>query len=144
MTSHKSKAEHSQFGQIPFTKFAHDLRSLSDIFYKEFVINRPSVNIVELDDAFSVDIAAPGLKKEDFEIEIKSGVLTISTKDTDRSEESAGKYRQKEFDYSSFSRTFKVSDLIDESAVVARYDQGILHLHLPKKANTTAQKINVL
>lgn len=115
----------------PLRKFVNDLAnaSLSDIADREFVYTRPSVNIVEGETAFEIQVAAPGLQKDAFAIQLQEGVLTI-TADAPRPE---GKFTRREFDYTQFKRSFKVGDQIDGDKVTALYEQGILIVRLPKR-----------
>lgn len=102
----------------------------------------PSLNITEEKNNYIIDLAAPGLKKEDFEVNIDGNVLTISSdKETDEAEGLVAK----EFDYSSFCRSVELPDFADASKIAAKYDSGILHLTIPKKpeAQSGSQRIKV-
>ena len=102
--------------------------------------NTPAVNVVENNNDFIVELAAPGLDKEDFNIELDHDVLTISSsiKD-DKQTKSEGKYTRKEFSYQTFKRSFTLPDSIDGTAIHASYDQGILSVKLPKKEEAKIQ-----
>jgi len=96
----------------------------------------PSVNIKESSIAFTVDVAAPGKKKEDFKVELNKNVLTISTESKSEATEGEAKttYRRKEFNYQSFSRSFNLDNrVIDRENIAATYENGILSLTLPKR-----------
>ena len=101
----------------------------------------PAVNIRETDDAYEVQMAAPGMKKEDFKIELDNNVLTISSEKTEEHEENESeKYSRKEFAYQSFQRSFSLpKEVVDEEKIEARYRDGVLHLLIPKK-ETAKQK----
>lgn len=93
----------------------------------------PAVNIVERDDAFAIEVAAPGLAKEDFKIEVENDLLTISFEKKAEKEEK-GRYTKREFSYTSFSRSFTLPEgVVDADAIDARYENGVLHLNLPKR-----------
>jgi len=93
----------------------------------------PPVNIKETDGAFSVELIAPGLKKEDFKIEVQNGLLTISHEvKADQAQEGV-KYTRKEFTQASFKRAFTLPDSVNEDGINANYQEGILTLELPKK-----------
>jgi HSP20 family protein len=109
-------------------------RSLSDIVGSDFTFTQPSVNIVENDDFFDVEVAAPGLKKEDFNVEVNKNNLTISArKEEEKEETTEGKVTRSEFNYSSFTRSFYLPETVDADKITATYHEGILRLQLPKK-----------
>jgi len=93
----------------------------------------PSVNIRESEEGFMLDLAAPGLKKEDFKVNLDNNVLTISSEQKNENEEKSEKYTRKEFFYSSFSRSFTLPKTIDLDKIKADYNNGILSLSLPKR-----------
>lgn len=94
----------------------------------------PAVNIKETRDEFVVEVAAPGMKKEDFKIEIDNNILMISAEKEDRKEEGKeGQYTRQEFSYQSFKRTFTLPNTIEENNIKATYTDGILSIVLPKK-----------
>ena len=95
----------------------------------------PAVNIKETDKAFTVQLAAPGFSKEDFKIELDNDLLTISSEiKAEKTEEAnEGKYTKKEFYQSSFKRSFKLPETINEQDINAAYQDGILVIELPKK-----------
>ena len=100
----------------------------------------PSVNIKELEKAFEVEVAAPGMKKEDFRITLDGNMLTISSSKEDQQEEKDGKYTRREFSYQSFQRSFELSkDVVDDENIEARYENGVLRLTIPKKESALAQ-----
>ena len=96
--------------------------------------NVPAVNIKENEVDFELELAVPGRKKEDFQIEINKNLLTISSES--KSEENVKKdnYTKREFAYSSFKRAFTLPETVDEDNIKASYDNGILKFTLPKKA----------
>ncbi len=95
----------------------------------------PSVNIVETTDDYIVEMAAPGLKKEDFSIELRNNILTIKSELSNDNQNSDGySYTRREFSYSSFVRSFNLnSRVVDDGNIKASYSDGILKLQLPKK-----------
>jgi HSP20 family protein len=95
----------------------------------------PAVNIKETNDTFEVEMAAPGMKKDDFRVELDGNTLTISSEKQDQKEEQEGeRYTRREFSYQSFQRTFQLQkDVVDTDKIVARYENGVLHLEIPKK-----------
>lgn len=100
----------------------------------------PSVNIKELEKAFEVEVAAPGMKKENFSITLDGIMLTIASSKEDQQEEKDGKYTRREFSYQSFQRSFELSkDVVDDENIEARYENGVLRLTIPKKESALAQ-----
>jgi len=94
----------------------------------------PSVNIKESDDDFEVEVAAPGFAKDDFKIELNRELLTISSKKEINNEIKEGQqFTQREFSYQSFSRSFKLPNIVDSEKIGARYENGILRITIPKK-----------
>lgn len=93
----------------------------------------PSVNIRENEEGFVLDLAAPGMKKEDFRIKLDTNVLTISSEQKSENDESNDKYTRKEFYYSAFSRSFTLPKTIDLDKIKADYKDGILAVSLPKR-----------
>ncbi|MCB0839868.1 MAG: Hsp20/alpha crystallin family protein [Bacteroidetes bacterium] len=92
----------------------------------------PKVNILENETGFHIELAAPGLKKEDFKIKIDKDILTISVEKEVNSEEASGKYTRREFGFTSFERSFTLPETVDQANIIAGYENGILNLTLPK------------
>ncbi len=97
------------------------------------LMNMPAVNITENKDDFLVSLAAPGLKKDDFKIDIDGNMLTISSEKEENKEEKDKKYTRKEYSYSSFSRTFTIPEDVNRDKIEAKYEDGVLKLMLPRK-----------
>lgn len=94
----------------------------------------PPVNIKETDDAFTVELMAPGMRKEDFNIEVDHDLLTISAEmKSEKNEQEEGKFTRREFSYSSFRRSFTLPETVKEDDINASYQDGILRIALPKK-----------
>lgn len=96
----------------------------------------PAVNVQEKDGDYQIELAAPGLNRDDFNVEVDGDRLTISSKMEDRKEEAddKGNYTRREFHYSSFSRSFMLPETVDGENISAKYDNGVLYVLLPKKA----------
>jgi len=99
----------------------------------------PSVNITENEKDFNIELAAPGLEKKDFKIEVENGTLTISSEKEKEEKEERKNYSRKEFSYSSFSRSFQLPENSLQDKIDAKYEGGILKLVLPKKEVSIAQ-----
>ena len=95
--------------------------------------NVPAVNIKENERGFEMELAIPGLKKEDVNIEVDENVLTISSELKVENETTEDNFTRKEFSYSSFKRAFTLPETIDEDKINAKHEDGILRLTLPKK-----------
>jgi HSP20 family protein len=96
----------------------------------------PAVNITETDDEYVIEVAAPGMKKDDFKVEIDNGVLSISAEveEKDEQKDEAKGYTRREFSYSSFNRSFTIpKDEVDESKIDAKYKDGLLRITLQKR-----------
>lgn len=117
--------------------------TLSDFFADTYLndnerFSSPAVNIAENKEGFRIELAAPGLAKEDFKINIDKRVLEISSEkevnnETASNEESKDRYYKKEFYYSSFKRTFTLPNHADIEAITANYKDGVLYVNVPKK-----------
>jgi HSP20 family protein len=106
----------------------------------------PAVNISEDEKGYGVEVIAPGFKKEDFRIKVDDDVLTISAETRLESKEGSGReYSRREYNYSSFTRSFRLPENAKDDAIVARYDNGILHLEIPKtqKETKATKEINI-
>ncbi|MCE7062666.1 Hsp20/alpha crystallin family protein [Dyadobacter sp. CY343] len=93
----------------------------------------PAVNVVESKEGFRIEVAAPGLQKSDFTLNLEKNQLTISAQKEQKSEENEEKYTRREFKYTSFQRTFTLPNSVDAEKVVANYSEGILSIALPKR-----------
>ena len=93
----------------------------------------PAVNVIESNDEFILEMAVPGFKKSDFQVNIDNNILSISAEIDSENNQTAGNYTRREFGYSSFKRSFTLPEFIDESKIKAKYNEGILSIELPKK-----------
>jgi HSP20 family protein len=98
--------------------------------YAQFV---PSVNLSEDEKHYHVELSAPGFEKGDFKIELNERILTVSGKHQTEKESKEKTFSRKEFNYGSFIRSFSLPEEIDEAAIDAKYQNGILNVTLPKK-----------
>ena len=94
----------------------------------------PAVNIVETSDAYHLELNAPGRNKEDFQISVDKGLLTISYEKKEEAKNEDAKVVRREFSFQSFKRSFTVDEKINAEAIQAKYENGLLKLLLPKKA----------
>ena len=107
---------------------------LDSINYERFSI--PLVNIKEDFSTFVIELAVPGLKKEDIAIEVEKNLLKVSSKKTseeEKTEDKEGvKFTRTQFNFSSFERSFTLPELINVDKIQATYDHGIVSIELPK------------
>jgi len=114
--------------------FASELFNWNTNNYSATSTTVPSVNIQETNDNFEVEMAAPGMNKEDFKVELDGNTLTISSNKKHEKNEKKEGYTRQEFSYQSFQRSFTLpKDVVDEDKIEARYENGLLHLTIPKR-----------
>ena len=101
----------------------------------------PAVNIRESADAFEIELAAPGMQKSDFQVRLDGNTLTISSSREHNQEQKEDHYNRKEFSYQSFQRSLLLpKDVVDEDAISAKYENGLLQLSIPKKEQAKAKQ----
>lgn len=107
----------------------------------------PAVNVMDNKDNYMVTLAAPGLNKNDFKIDVEGNMLIISSEKEENKEEKEAKYTRKEYSYTSFSRSFNLPEEVIKEKIIATYEDGVLKLTLPKlvssKKATTGKRIAV-
>jgi len=103
----------------------------------------PAVNVKETDDEYQIEVAAPGLKKEDFKLSYDNGQLTISSEK--KEEKDGAKVTRREFSYQSFQRSFSVPEnaVVSEN-ITARYKDGLLHIILPKREEVKPKPVKAI
>ena len=98
----------------------------------------PAVNIQETDISYEIEVAAPGMNKDDFNIELNNNVLVVNAHRTKEIEDKGDNYMRKEFNYQQFQRSFQLPQLmVKEDKVCAKYNNGILSITIPKKESET-------
>lgn len=107
-------------------------------------VNVP-VNIRETDKVFELQLVAPGLKKDDFKVNVNGDVLSVSFEQNEAhsNENKEEGWLRKEYQKRSFTRSFSLDDAIDVSKIDAKYADGILHLTMPKKEGAQAVSRNI-
>lgn len=114
--------------------FENDLYDWSNRHFSNTDTTLPSVNIKESTEQFEVELAAPGLEKSDFNIELNHDILTISSEKKIENETKEGQqFARREFSYQSFSRSFTLPNTVDNEKIQAKYENGILRVMIPKK-----------
>jgi HSP20 family protein len=106
----------------------------NDTFFNDRMVTRvPAVNISETADNYQLELAAPGLKKQDFKISLDRNVLNISVEQQNESHEEGKRFSKKEFSYTSFVRSFTLPELADQGRIEAAYEDGVLKVDIAKK-----------
>ncbi len=120
----------------------------NDFFEGEFFPNRavrnasvPAANIKETEKAYHVELAAPGMKKEDFKVELNDELLSIRAESKQEKEEKNERYTKREFNYTSFVRSFRLPEEVDAENIKAAYNEGILNIEIPKVEATVKNKV---
>ncbi|WP_345765935.1 MULTISPECIES: Hsp20/alpha crystallin family protein [Chryseobacterium] len=120
--------------------FSRELFNWGNTNFSSTLTTVPSVNIKENDNHFEVEVAAPGMQKDDFRITLDSNLLTISSFKKNETEESKDNYTRREFSYQSFQRSFELAkDVVDEEHIEAKYENGVLKLIIPKTEKAKKQ-----
>lgn len=109
-------------------------RSIMDFVGNDMMQSSPMVNIIEHEDNYTVEVAAPGMKKEDFDVQIVKDNLVIKGEKKQESEDkdSKGNFTRREFNYQSFTKRYTLSEDINRDSVDAKYENGVLHIVLEK------------
>jgi len=103
------------------------------------------VNIKETDKSYELHVVAPGLKKEDFKLNLEQNILTVSFEQKQENKEQTDKWIRNEYSSRSFKRSFTMNEKVNAAAITAKYEDGVLYVTLPKKEQTepTSQQITV-
>jgi len=125
------KKDRNYFPSIVDEFFGRDF--LPNLFEFQTGINMPSVNIIEGKEDFRIEVAAPGLDKNDFNINLENNVLTISSEKEDKKEEKEERYMRREFSYTSFTRSFSLPNSVEADKIVANHSNGVLSITIPKR-----------
>jgi HSP20 family protein len=118
----------------------------NDTFFNDRMVTRvPAVNISETENNYHVELAAPGLKKDDFKLNLERNVLTISVEQTTDNQDNQKSYSKREYSYSSFVRSFTLPESADDSQIDATYTDGILRIDIAKReeAKTVRRQIEI-
>ena len=110
--------------------FSPEYNSLFDSVQKGTTV--PAVNVSQTDTLYTVEMAAPGMKKEDFKVEVEGNVLAISCEKEAKKEEKEQTYTRREYSYNAFSRSFLLPKGVQTDTIKAQYTDGVLKIELPK------------
>lgn len=108
-------------------------------FFDSSSMVQPSVNILETDISFVVEMAIPGYDKKDISISLENSVLTVSHEHDDDKESSSYRFAKREFTYGSFTRSFRLSRWVENEKIEATFKNGILKIEIPKKAEAISR-----
>jgi HSP20 family protein len=100
--------------------------------YRSCNHNRPMANIIDNEKDFTIELAVPGMKKDDFSIKLEDDVLSISVERKEADEKKEKNYTRREFRYDGFCRSFSMPDIVDQEKIKADYRNGVLSVALPK------------
>ncbi len=119
--------------------FTKELFDFNNAGFAQSGITQPSVNVKDMDEGFEIQVAAPGMKKEDFTVNLERNVLTISSEKQTQNEEKDkdGNFSRREFNYSSFRRSFTLPEAVEHENIEAAYEDGLLKITVPKKEKST-------
>ncbi len=117
--------------------FDSDLMNVDFPIGKRLGVTVPSANFAETDKEFRIELAAPGLKRKDFKVEVDNHTLTVSSEKEEEKEDVGDDYSRKEYSYNSFCRSFSLPENVNEDKVDAKYEDGVLKIHIPKKEVTS-------
>jgi HSP20 family protein len=116
--------------------FTDDWIDSSQASWKTSGASLPAVNVKETNDEFHIEVAAPGMKRDDFKVELDNNVLTISSQEEQKNEEGDqnGAYSRREFSYQAFQRSFSLPEgKVEGDKISAKYIDGILYITVPKR-----------
>ena len=124
----------------PFVNSVFD-NLFNDSFISDRLVSRvPAVNITETERSFQIELAAPGLKKSDFKVNVDKNIMTISVEKSEEKVDEDKVYSKKEFSYSSFSRSFTLPEVVDYANIDANYVDGVLAITIGKKEDAIVAK----
>ncbi|MBZ0246884.1 MAG: Hsp20/alpha crystallin family protein [Cyclobacteriaceae bacterium] len=134
-------------GLLPTTSFFDDFLT-KDLFdwsgWTENSSTVPRVNIVESGDDFRVEVAAPGMRKDDFHISLDNDMLTISSEIQNEESKEEQNYLRREFSYQAFKRSFYLPNTVEADKIKATYKDGLLQLAIPKKEEAKKKPVKTI
>jgi HSP20 family protein len=129
---------------FPYRNLLNDLlNDFNTSVGQDYRSNVPAVNVHESETGYTLEVAAPGLQKEHFHINLDGRVLSISAEQKEEKKEENGKWTRKEFSYSSFKRVFTLPENVNENSIEARYENGILTVSVPKAEEVKPKQIEI-
>jgi HSP20 family protein len=136
----KNQSYYSSFPSFFDNFFSRDLMDWNSQNFSNTDTTIPAVNVKEDEEKYQIEVAAPGMNKEDFKVKIENNVLTISSERKEEKDEKKKGYNRREFSYESFHRSFTLPEghVVSEK-ITASYDNGILNIELPKREEVKPQ-----
>ena len=128
-------------GLVPFRSMLSDFFETND-FFKDGFWNKdwmPAVNVSETEKSYEIEVAAPGMKRDDFKVKVEKGVINISAEKKEEKEEKKRNFTRQEYNYNSFTRSFTLPDDVKEDDIKAHYEDGVLKLSVARKAISTSK-----
>lgn len=140
-----SDKNNNQRGLVPSINNVFDSIFTDSFFNAREATLVPAVNISETADQYQIELAAPGLSKQDFKVNLERKMLSIAVQKEQVNEQENRNYSRREFSYNSFTRSFTLPDSADEHHIQAKYDNGILLIQIPKKeeAKMSTRQISI-
>lgn len=140
----KDRRRSDEYQRHGWVESSFDLPAMFDDFFTRDLfrpsfsntgVSTPAVNIIETNDDFRLEMVAPGMKKESFNLELQDDVLTIiyDHEDNREGERRDWKYRTREYNYHSFTRSFSLPETVESQNIQAKYEDGILNVTIPKR-----------
>lgn len=134
---------------VAFNNFVDQFfnRNIANFIGADAAITNPSVNVIETKEAFRLEVAAPGLEKQDFKLHLEKDILTISAQKEHKEEVKDERFTRREFNFSAFKRSFTLPEHVDVNGINAAYNNGVLSINLPKKEeviNNASRAIEVV
>jgi HSP20 family protein len=121
-------------------KFKNFGEEVKEAVNREFAENTPLMNVIETENAYKIQIAAPGLSKEAFKLKLEENLLHVSANNEVTLPEGET-YKKREFNFSKFERKFRLPKEVETEQIQARYEQGVLLIHIPKKNPDTTENV---
>lgn len=142
----RSESNAPSFPSLFDNWFNRDLMDWMNWNFSDTNTTVPAVNVSETDNEFRIEVAVPGMDKNDFKVSLNQDVLTISSeRKFEKNDEKKGVYSRKEFSYQSFQRSFNLPErLVDSDKISAKYEKGILYLTLPKREEAKPKPTKVI
>lgn len=147
------REDHKPAQRSMFSNFFSDIDRMidEDMFLMPMHLSRmgesnlPAANVRETEKEYAIELAVPGMKRDDFEIEVDENMLSISCQKEEDIKEDKENYKRREYNFSSFSRSFRMPEAIVADKIKAQYDNGVLHIKVPKAQQSVQRKkrINV-
>lgn len=123
-----------QFPSLFDNLFSRDWMDWTNSNFSDTNTTMPAVNVKETNDEFEIEVAAPGMKKDDFKVNLENNVLTIESEKKEEQKQNEGDYTRREFSYQSFKRSFNIPEnQVNGDHIEAKYNEGILCITLPKR-----------